>query len=570
VGRAAHSSTIRKSRILLHVPIPAVILDGGSGSRLPTRLAITAGTYDGVLAGWDTVAYKRDDEKDDEKDDEDKNENTDLLAMLNKTAPQDENAYLKMNFAMAVHDGSVRTISMSSAHDHGHNHKNSKEEKTNRPSDDSKKSKSNTCIPGTLLSAGFDDNIAIFSLTKHTQNGDLKTPSNMGTPTCSGFAPPSDPAPSHALMGLSTGKIIIYTRKDMTVQHILSGHDDKGVTCLSVHPSGKMALSGGRDGKICLWDLMRGRLAFVSKIKNPKKGRKATVNDIVWSKDGARFAYCTHEGNITAREMESGQDLLDITMPLIGRANQVCFVGGDDGLFLAAACNDGGLPVFAVGSIDDEDEDAGTRRAIMAIEPLEGVATAGDERFKCIQSVEGGSSFLVVTANSGGIISLIDLEGAAQMMLSEEDEVGDGSDDGNKEGSSDEEDSIASDSDEEEDTAAEILESVRIGTGARITCISVWSSNEAVDGDAELEADSDEEIPEEEEAATEKEIEEDVLHTKKRKAEDIDVPENKKQEENEIELDPEALEKARALVSQTKKRQKKKKDKKKKKEKKNQ
>merc|ERR1712127_244095 len=132
------------------------------------------------------------------------------------------------------------------------------------------------------------------------------------------------------------------------------------------------------------------------------------------------------------------------------------------------------------------------------------------------------------------------------MMLSEDDEEGDGSDDG------DEGDSIASDSDDdgEEDTAAEILESVRIGTGARITCISVWSSNEAVDDDGELEADSDEGIAEEEE-----EIEEEVFHTKKRKAKDI-VPENKKQEEEEIELDPEALEKARALVSQAKKRQK--------------
>ena len=57
------------------------------------------------------------------------------------------------------------------------------------------------------------------------------------------------------------------------------------------------------------------------------------------------------------------------------------------------------------------------------------------------------------------------------MMLSEEDEEGDGSD-GNKE-DSDEEDCIAFDSDEEEDTAAEILESVRIGTGAHNMYFSV-------------------------------------------------------------------------------------------------
>jgi len=353
----------------------------------------------------------------------------------------------------------------------------------------------------------------------------------------------------------------------MSIQHVLPGHDDKGVSCIAVHPSGKMALSGGRDGKICLWDLMRGRLAFVSKIPNPRKGRKATVNHIVWSNDGARFAYCTHEGNITAREMESGQDLLDINMPSNGRANQICFVGGDDGLFLAAACNDGGLPVFAVGSVDEDDEEAGTRRAIMAIEPVEGVATAGDERFKCISTVDGGSGFLVITANSGGIISLIDIEGAAQMMLSDEggDNGGDGNDTDN---TSDDEGDRAEDSDDEdEEVAAEILESVRIGTGARITCISAWSYNAPIsDEDSAEEMEEIEETEEVGELTNDESEPEGKQFTKKRKTTKEPVPEKK---EHAIELDPEALEKARALVSQAKKHQKKKKAKKKKRDKNN-
>ena len=69
--------------------------------------------------------------------------------------------------------------------------------------------------------------------------------------------------------------------------------------------------------------------------------------------------------------------------------------------FLAAACDDGGLPVFEVGRLLDESTDAeDTRRAIMAIEPADGVA-AGDDRLKYIRSVDGGSGFLAVTANSG-------------------------------------------------------------------------------------------------------------------------------------------------------------------------
>jgi protein MAK11 len=508
---------------------------------LPSRLVIVAGTYDGVLAGWDT-------EKITTKNHADKNDkNTDLLSMLNPS-PEDEDSLLTMNFAMSgVHQGSVRSLSIASV-------KNTN--KTDGESD---------IIPGTLLSTGYDESLAIFSLTKYAQAGELKTPTDLGMPTCSSFAPPFDDSPSHVLVGLSSGKIVIYKRKDMSVQHILSGHDDKGVTCIAVHPSGKLALSGGRDGKLILWDLMRGKLAYVNKIPNASKGKKCTVNHIIWSEDGSRFAYCTHEGNINAREMESGNQLLDINLPPSGRANQICFVGGPEGLFLAAACNDGGLPVFAVGGVDEDDEEEGTRRAIMAIEPVEGVASAGDERFKCIQSVTGGSGFLVVTANSGGIISLIDLEGAAQMMLSDE---SDG--DENEGDSDDDKDSETDDSedDEDEDVAAEFLESVRIGSGARITCIAVWScakspaeNEEPIDDGIDSEessmntSDHEEEQSEEEiQEQSEEEIQ-GKAHSKTRK------------KEHQIDMDPEALERARALVAQAKKRQKKQNSKKNKKSK---
>ena len=513
-----------------------------TSKQLPDRLMITAGTYDGVLAGWDTVQQTPK-----QNEAPQKNGKQDLLQMLNSTSPQDDNAYLKMNFAMAVHDGSVRCLSIASA-----------------ANADEATKETYPIIPGTLLSAGYDESLAIFSLTKYAQAGELKTPSNLGTPSCSCFAPPREASPSHVLVGLSTGKIVIYKRNDMSVQHILPGHDDKGVSCIAVHPSGKMALSGGRDGKICLWDLMRGRMAFVNKIPNPSKGRKATVNHIAWSEDGQRYAYCTHEGHVQAREMETGQTLLDIQMHPGGRANQICFIGGEDGIFLAAACNDGGLPVFAVGSVDEDDEESGTRRAIMAIEPVEGVATAGDERFKCIQNISGGSGFLVVTANSGGIISVMDLEGAAQMMFSEE--GGDGSDDSSRDSDQDTDD----DDDDDEEVAVQILESVRIGTGARITCISAWSysappvSDEDEDFDEEIDvkelADSGDESGDENQVADE-EPEEEVFSKKRPRKQDIPRVAGE-----EIELDEEALERARALVSQAKKRQKRKKKKASKKE----
>ncbi len=124
---------------------------------------------------------------------------------------------------------------------------------------------------------------------------------------------------------------------------------------------------------------------------------------------------------------------------------------------------------------DDEDEEGGvtadaSRRAIMAIEPVEGIV-AGDNRFKYIQSVEGGSGFLVVTANSGGVVSLMDLEGAVRMMLTPENENDEDSKDDTYDDGGDEEDS----KNDEFEAAVEIIDSVWIGSRARITDLAVWS-----------------------------------------------------------------------------------------------
>lgn len=39
-----------------------------------------------------------------------------------------------------------------------------------------------------------------------------------------------------------------------------------GVTCISVHPTGKLALSVGNDKKLCTWNLIKGRRAYVTHV----------------------------------------------------------------------------------------------------------------------------------------------------------------------------------------------------------------------------------------------------------------------------------------------------------------
>jgi WD40 repeat protein len=263
-------------------------------SSFPDRLVIVVGTYDGVIAGWDTsLDVKRALEEKGENQISTVKESP-LTLLHQHRQEQNDDSYLKLKFAMPVHEGSVRTVSIASGIPSSANQENKEQLQTQESSTKKRRrdttsaqeqgpeshetstSSGNTCttihIPEILLSAGYDETMAVFSLSKGVQSGELKTPADLGTPTCSCFAPPSTSYPTHVLIGMSSGKIIIYKRRDWSVQHILSGHDDRGITCLAVHPTGKMALSGGKDGKIILWDLLKGKLAFVYKIPNPSKG----------------------------------------------------------------------------------------------------------------------------------------------------------------------------------------------------------------------------------------------------------------------------------------------------------
>ena len=536
-----------------------------SGRRLPGRLVVVAGTYDGVLAGWDSEVRAA-------------AEGEDGGGGGGGGASASDGTYLKMSFAMAVHEGSVRCLSVSSAPPpevprggsrSGHGDGNRKRKKGEAGAAGR--------VPGTLLSGGYDESISVFNLVRNQQAGELRSPSDLGTPTCSSFAPPpSSPSPpTHALVGMSSGKIVLYKKRDWSVQHVLSGHDGEhgGVNCLAVHPSGRMAMSGGRaDGKIVLWDLMKGRLAFVHRLPPPpgsRGRRRATVTDLTWSGDGRRYAFSTDWGKVTARDVDTGEDLLDVVLP--SRANSISFIGGDEGLFLAAACEDGSLPVLAVGSLTDEEE-AGARRAVMAIEPVDG-PVAGDARFKCLKSVEGGSGFLVVTANSGGVVSLIDLEGAARMILSDDEDKAEGEGGQTGGGGSTDEDGDSSDEDGEEDVAAEFLESVRIGSGARITNLAVWSA--ASEGDGIIDGANDmletADVHDEEKGS---DVEDDSLSVQEEDESVGEEPAKKKKQKieltsrisgeksREIEMDAEALEKARSIIKKAKKKQKKAKKKK--------
>ena len=73
---------------------------------------------------------------------------------------------------------------------------------------------------------------------------------------------------SYLLSAGEDNTVCIWRVNDWVCVHILGGHKDV-VHDISIHPSGKMAMSSSKDGTLKLWNLIEGRCAFTRRLKGP-------------------------------------------------------------------------------------------------------------------------------------------------------------------------------------------------------------------------------------------------------------------------------------------------------------
>lgn len=130
-----------------------------------------------------------------------------------------------------------------------------------------------------LATGGVDEYIKIYNLKTRKEKGELTQHS--GSITALKFF-----KSSHLLSASNDGTLCIWQTRDWMCLHIMGGH--KGtITCISIHPSGRMALTGSIDRTIRLWNLVEGRCAFISK---PNLGKTSVIELIEWSKSGSSYA----------------------------------------------------------------------------------------------------------------------------------------------------------------------------------------------------------------------------------------------------------------------------------------
>jgi len=106
---------------------------------------------------------------------------------------------------------------------------------------------------------------------------------SVGSITCLSFA-----SRTHLISASEDGTIALYHTRDWTVPAVLKGHKGR-VNSVAVHPTGKLALSVGKDRALRMWDLMRGKPGASTLL-----GKEGEL--VRWSIDGSQFAVQT--GNI--------------------------------------------------------------------------------------------------------------------------------------------------------------------------------------------------------------------------------------------------------------------------------
>jgi len=125
-----------------------------------------------------------------------------------------------------------------------------------------------------IASGGTDEVVRIFSAKKRVDVGTLFQ--HQGTITHIAFF-----QDTHMFTSSADGTICVWDTRNWECLKTLRGHKGS-VLSFSVHPSGKMLLSVSKDKTLRTWNLIKGRLAYITNLKK-------VAHLVTWSPQGTHF-----------------------------------------------------------------------------------------------------------------------------------------------------------------------------------------------------------------------------------------------------------------------------------------
>ncbi|XP_019962963.2 p21-activated protein kinase-interacting protein 1-like [Paralichthys olivaceus] len=150
-----------------------------------------------------------------------------------------------------------------------------------------------------VVTGSKDETIQLYDMKKKIEHGALLH--HDGSITCLEFY-----GTSHLLSGGEDGLLCVWGTKKWECLKSINAHKGQ-VTSLSVHPSGKLALSVGTDKTLRTWNLISGRSAFIKNIKQ-------TAHIVRWSPDGDKYVVVADD-KVNIYDLETASVTGTITNP---------------------------------------------------------------------------------------------------------------------------------------------------------------------------------------------------------------------------------------------------------------
>lgn len=194
-----------------------------------------------------------------------------------------------------------------------------------------------------IASGGADDRICVYDVERRKEIDDLYV--HDGTINSLSFVPDG----SFLISGGADGKIGFTKTTTWKLEKVLErAHKGLAINHISVHPSGKLALSVGADQTLRTWNLITGRQAHATSLKN-KDSLGGSIEIVEWSETGEYFAIVGKD-TVEIWHTESGEVIR--TKKCESKPTSLCWISDED---IFVGLESGKLLFFNLE--DEEDEE---------------------------------------------------------------------------------------------------------------------------------------------------------------------------------------------------------------------
>ncbi|KAE9604579.1 hypothetical protein Lal_00010919 [Lupinus albus] len=246
-------------------------------------------------------------------------------------------------------------------------------------------------ISGSVVaSGGADDTIHLYNLSASSSLGSLHHHS--ATVTSLSFYTPRDLLfPRNLVSADADGTVCLYDADGFVHLKTLPSVHRKAVNDLAIHPSGKLALSVGRDECLAMVNLVRGRRSFCCRLD-----KEASL--VKYDSDGDKF-FMAMEEKVSVHEAEDARLLLEFecqkrVLCAAYAKNGLLYTGGEDRNITAWDIKTGKV-AYSI-----EEAHATRVKGIVVLTDNDG-------------SAGGDDPYLVTSASSDGVIRVWDVRMAA-------------------------------------------------------------------------------------------------------------------------------------------------------------